>query len=139
MVALSIITNAALVRQGLQNLRSEIPKIGRRKIYDAMNRITRKMEAYPAERASQKYVRTGRLGRSWKVKRLDNGYIISSDARKRGRSYSRYVVGTSYGTGQAWMHVGRWQKLRDVAEEEIAGLPPEIEREINMVSRRVGL
>lgn len=134
---ITIESNVGLVRQGLQDLQAEIPKIGRRRIYDAMNRITREMEGYPRERPRQKYVRTGNLGASWKVKRTESGYVIENDARRRGRRYTRYVVGDAYGTGQAWMHAGRWPLFRDVVDNEIAKMPQEVADEIDLVARRV--
>lgn len=144
-----------LVRQGLQDLNAEVPQIGRRGIRTVMERIKRRMQAYPPERPGQsrtgshavlgttyiavRYRRTGRLGRSWVIERDGNtGYIIKNDARNRyGRRYTRYVVGDAYGQSQAWMHQGRWQVLRDVVEEELAKLPPQIENEITMVARRI--
>jgi hypothetical protein len=135
------VKNANLVRQGLEDLAAETPKIGRRKIYDAMNRITREMEGYPSERPGQRYRRTGRLGFSWRVDKTDNGYIIGNNARdpKTGRRYARYVVGDAYGLAQAWMHRGRWPLFRNVAEEEIDKLPPEIAEAMGFVARRKGL
>ena len=137
---LSIRVDGVLVRKGLQDLTAEIPKIGRRQIYDAMNRITRKMEAYPPERPLQKYVRTGRLGFSWWVKRLDDGYTISNDVRsiRTGKPYAVYVVGDAYGTRQAWMHVGRWLVFRDVVDVEMERLPGGVAKQIVMVARRKG-
>jgi hypothetical protein len=132
------IKNAELVRQGLEDLEAEVPKIGRRKIYDAMNRITREMEGYPAERPGQRYKRTGNLGFSWDVKKIERGYVVENTAKdKRGRLYGKWVVGDAYGKKQAWMHRGRWPLLRDVVEKEIDGLPKAIANEITTVSRRV--
>ena len=133
MVTLSIKFDGELVRQGLENLQAEIPQIGRRHIYDMVNRITREMEGYPPERPGQRYERTGRLGFGWKVEKLDNGYRVYNDTL-----YTKYVVGSAYGTNQAWMHVGRWQKYRDVVDREVAKLPDEIADEVVMVARRDG-
>lgn len=145
-----------LVRQGLQDLNAEIPKIGRRGIRTVMERIKRRMQVYPPERPGQsrtgshpvlgttyiavRYRRTGRLGRSWVIERNGNtGYILKNDARspRYGRRYTKYVVGDAYGQSQAWMHKGRWQVTRDVVEEEVAKLPAPIEQEITMVARRI--
>lgn len=129
---LTITSNVGLVRQGLQDLGAEIPKIGRRKIFDAMNRITREMEGYPPERPGQTYVRTGRLGFSWDVKRLDDGYVITNNARSRyGQYYAQYVVGNAY------VHPGRWQVFRDVVAAEMAKLPQAVADAIEMVARRL--
>ena len=137
MTQITITSNVGLVRQGLQDLAAEIPKIGRRKIYDAINRITREMEGYPAELPMQTYRRTGRLGASWKVQSLEDGYSISNYAAKKGRRYANYVVGNAYGTGQAQIHEGRWPLFRDVVDREIAKQPQEIVDEIDLVARRV--
>ena len=136
---LTIKSNVGLVRQGLQDLQGQPVKIGRRKIFDAMNRITREMEGYPRERPNQRYKRTGNLGASWKVLNVGDGYRISNDARgPKGRAYAKYVVGDSYGTSQAWMHRGRWQNFRDVVDAEVEKLPPEVVQELNMITRRIG-
>jgi len=152
------LSRGELVRQGAENLSAEIPQIGRRQIRTVMERIKRRMQAYPPERPGQsitgrhpilgttytavRYRRTGRLGRSWRIDRVGNtGYLIANDARdpRTGRRYGQYVVGDAYGTGQAWMHKGRWQVLRDVVDEEVSRLPAPIEREIEMVARRNNL
>ncbi len=136
---LSIKVNGELVRQGLQDLANEIPKIGRRNIRTVMNRIVRKAQAYPAELPGQVYRRTGRLFYSWKIEEVQSGYAISNTAAFRGRAYAQWVVGDAYGTRQAGIHQGRWSLFRDVVDEEVAKLPPEIEDEIQMVARRGGI
>ena len=134
---LNITSNVGLVRQGMQDLESEPIKIGRRRIYDAMNRITREMEGYPGERPQQKYRRTGRLGASWRVGKLSDGYQITNDARgPGGRRYARFVVGDARGIGQAWMHQARWPLFRNVVDAEIEKLPQEVAQEIEMVARQ---
>jgi hypothetical protein len=125
---------ADLVRQGLQNLGAEIPQIGRLQIYRTEQAIVRRMKLYPPERAGQTYIRTMTLGGAWSIASNTNGYTLSNDT-----PYAKYVVGTAYGTEQAWMHQGRWNLLRDVQDEEVAKLPAEIEREISVVARRNGL
>jgi len=159
MPQISVKTTAPLVRQGLENLTAEIPQIGRRRIRTVMERIKRRMQEYPPEPAGQstasshsalgtifrptkgRYRRTGNLGASWKIEEISGsmGYTISNDAQRKGRSYGQYVVGDAYGTSQAWMHQGRWQKLRDVAEEEVDTLPEDVNNEILMVARRNNL
>jgi hypothetical protein len=157
---ISIDVRGELVRQGAENLSAEIPQVGRRQLRTRMERIKRRMQAYPPERAGQsvsaqhatlgkvyrparrRYRRTGRLGRSWEIAQNgDKGYILRNDARdpRTGTRYPRFVVGDAYGTGQAWMHKGRWLVMRDVVDEEIATLPPAVEREIAVVARRNNL
>ena len=136
MTQISITTNAPLVRQGLENLAAEIPQVGRRRIYNTSNRVLVRMRKYPKERKNQKYIRRYRLQRNWKLKKLETGYTVINNT-----PYTKYVVGTAYGTEQAWMHVStdqgkRWQLLRDEVEAEIKTLPEEIEDEIKLVARR---
>jgi hypothetical protein len=139
MTQLTITVDSALVRQGLQNLEAEIPRIGRLQIYRTSQAIVRRMKEYwtmnvPPELPS--YTRAGRLAGGWFITPNTNGYTTSNNMW-----YTKYVHGNAYGLEQAWMHArpGRHQLLRDVTEEEVEKLPPEVEREISMVARRVGL
>lgn len=135
MTQLSIdVRGADIVRRGLQDLSAEIPKIGREQIYRTGQAIIRRMKEYPAPPPQSLYIRTGTLGGGWTLTSNTNGYTIRNNT-----PYTKYVVGNAYGLEQAFMHVGRWQVFRDVQEEEVAKLPPEIEKEITMVARRVGL
>lgn len=135
MTQLSItVQNADLVRKGLQDLGAEIPKIGRLQIYRTSQAIVRRMKVYPPERPGQTYIRTGTLGGGWTITSNTNGYTIRNDT-----PYTKRVVGNAYGLEQAWMHQGRWNLQRDVTEEEVQKLPDEIEKEISMVARRLGL
>ena len=135
MTQLSIsFNNAELVRKGLQDLGAEIPKIGRLQIYRTEQNVVRRMKMYPPEVPGQTYIRTGTLGGGWMITPNSNGYTISNNT-----PYTKYVVGNAYGLEQAWMHEGRWNLLRDVSDEEVAKLPEEIENEISVVARRLGL
>lgn len=135
MTQLSIqVTGAELVRKGLQDLGAEIPKIGRLQIYQTSQAIIRTMKTYPPPPATSTYIRTGTLGAGWMVVPRNDGYTVRNDT-----PYTKYVVGNAYGLEQAWMHQGRWQLLRDVTEEEVSKLPPEIDNQITMVARRLGL
>lgn len=137
---ISVNVKGQLVRAGLQNLAAEVPQVGRRQIRTRMDRIKRRMEAYPPERPGQKYIRTGQMFYSWRIQPTErNGYSLENFATRKGVNYPRYVVGDAYGQGQAWMHRGRWELLRDVVEIELQDLPEEIRREIVMVARRHGL
>lgn len=154
---LSITSNGTLVRKGLADLSAELPKVPRQPLRACMERIRRRMQEYPPEPAGQsvteshpvlgkiyrpargRYQRTGLLGSRWAIEERGQGYTISNTAARRGREYGIYVVGDAYGNRQAWMHQGRWQVFRDVAEDEIAKLPPEMEKALHMVTRRAGL
>lgn len=153
MPQITVKVKTELVRQGLEDLNAEIPQVGRRRIRTVMDRIKRRMEEYPPEPAHRmktahhsilgtiitKTGRTGLMGRSWRINQLSTGYTLENTAQRKGRAYSGYVVGDAYGTGQAWMHQGRWNLFRDVVDEEVEKLPDEIGDEIMMVARRDGL
>ena len=133
------ITGAELVRKGLQDLGAEIPKIGKLQIYRTEQAIVRRMKEYwtmgnPPELPS--YTRSGDLAGGYVIISTTNGYMVRNDI-----PYTQLVVGNAYGLEQAWMHArpGRHKKFRDVTEEEVAKLPPEIDKEITMVARRLGL
>lgn len=85
-------------------------------------RLVLKTTPYPPRRFLQRYKRTGRLANSWRVARLPSGARIYNTAHKRGRFYSRYVVGNARGDGQAWMHKGRWWKAREKVDEQAPAL-----------------
>jgi len=125
------VTGAELVRQGLENLNKEIPDIGRLQIYRTAQAIVRTMKIYPPQLPS--YTQTGFFGGGWKIIPLSNGYTIQNEV-----PYTKYVVGNAYGLGQVPWHArpGRWPLLRNVNDEEVAKLPPEIDKNIQQVARR---
>lgn len=151
---LTITSNVGLVRQGLEDLGAEIPKIGRRRIYNVMLRIRSELRkpgepvTYPikwdSERQRRAFFasdgfgrgiparRTGNYNARYRIIRADNGYTIENTAR-----YGRYVGGSAYGTGQSRIHAGRWLLMRDVVEAQVEELPQEIAAEIEMVARRL--
>ncbi len=135
MTQLSIqVIGAEIVRKGLQDLSAEIPKIGREQIYRTEQAMVRRLKTYPPPPAASTYVRTGTLGGGWTITSNTNGYTLRNNT-----PYTKYVHGNAYGLEQAWMHQGRWELLRDVQDEEVAKLPPEIEKEISATARRLGL
>lgn len=132
---------ATLVRRGLEALRRKMPHIGRSRLYAHALEIVSRMRPYPPELPGQRYVRTGLLGRSWKVKRHgETGYQISNRAYRRGRYYAKWVIGTAYGTHQAEIHRGRWKLLRDEVDREVQKkMPLTVARQIKLVARRENL
>lgn len=122
--------NAELVRMGLQNLDAEIPKIGKKPIYDTSLAIIRREKEYPA-RVGSRYKRTYRFRAGWSVTAYELGYRIENRT-----PYGHYVVGNAFGGGQAWMHQGIRTPIRQVADEETAKLPEAVRDELNMAIRR---
>lgn len=82
---------------------------------------------YPAKRPGQTYVRKGRLTGSWKAERQGIGkWAIVNLARGKGQGYAAYVVGEN----QAFMHLGRWWKARDIIEKRIPVLTNSLAKKI---------
>jgi hypothetical protein len=158
MPRISVKVDTKLVRQGLEDLFAEVPKIGRQRIRTITERIKRAMQEYPPEPAGQsiptqhailgtvyakapgRYQRTGNLGSHWAIEETPahDGYFVENTAERKGRAYGKYVVGDAFGTSQARIHQGRWKLFRDVTDEELKALPAEITKEIVLVSRREG-
>jgi len=130
--------NAAIVAQSLQNLGAKIPEIGSTTIIRALVNVRNKMQVYPSPPANSRYVRTYLLRDSWRVDTNGQRFALINTAANRGREYAKYVVGSPDGQDQAWMHVGRWQLMRDVIDAEVAELNPLISKEISMVARAQG-
>ena len=90
-----------------------------------------KAKKYPPKRPGQKYIRTGRLGRSWSSRGTGNLEVtIRNRAAFKGRFYAPYVVGDN----QSWMHVGRWWIGRESIIEE--GIP-KLEEMLNDEAERI--
>lgn len=157
MTQLSVQVDGQLVRNGLQNLDAEIPKVSRLAIYRTSQRIQQRMKkigakpSYPIRWASVKqlkaffasdgfrhgipYRRTGKYPSGWKViQKGTTGYTVMNDSES-----AQWIAGNAYGQRQSSIHAGRWPVFRDEADAEIKNLPAEIEREIVMVARRNGL
>lgn len=124
--------NAELVRMGLQKLDAEIPKVPKKPIYQTSQAIVRRMKEYPSRQS--KYKRTYKFRGGWLIEAYELGYRIINRVL-----YGFYVVGDAFGRRQAWMHVGVWQPLREVTEEEVAKLLPAVREELSLAVRRSGL
>jgi hypothetical protein len=155
MTQLSIRVKGDLVRKGLQDLGAEIPRVGRQQIYFTMRRIKARMSkagkkpSYPIKWDSEKQRkaffasdgfghgiptrRTGTYINGWTIEPITNGYKMVNQA-----DYAKFLGGDAYGAVHSGIHIGRYEILRDVTEEEVANLPKEIEDQIVMVARRAG-
>lgn len=160
MPTLSIqIKNATLVRQGLENLKKEIPAIGAQRIYTVMLRAQAilkragKRIAYPVHWDSEKqrraffatkgfgkgipYQRTGQYNAGWRIRRnprparATEGYSLINEV-----PHAKHVGGNAYGEMQSRIHRGRWARVRDVVEQSTRGLREDVERHVGMVARR---
>lgn len=131
--------NGEFVRKGLENLRSDVPRIARSRMWETVQNIIRLMKIYPPQPAGSKYVRTFTLRRSWKGSAVGAlAYKIEADPVQRGRHYGKYVVGNAYGQEQAAQN-SHWQLFRGVVEKQTAKLPKSIQNDIGLAVKRRGL
>lgn len=148
-------TGADLVRQGLEDLEREIPRIGKRRIYNMMLRVRTRLRtpaprpSYPINWDSEKqrrayfatngfgrgipYRRNGRYEGGWDIVPTETGYRLENKWDK-----ARYVSGYHDGSGQSAIHAGRWPLFQEVVEEEIQELPEDIEQYITYYGRGLG-
>lgn len=108
--------------KGIKRLTAKLEKVGKliEPAVEQLAEVVRKKldsKRYAPKRSNQRYVRTGRLGRSWtrveKIRKLV--YRVRNTAKApRGRFYASFVIGER----QAWMHRGRWWAAKRVAFEE---------------------
>ena len=127
---------ARIVSQGAQNLRLEIPKIGAQKIYEALQKAQKGVTHYPPELRGQRYKRTGRYGKAWRIERKSNAWVLRGNAVGRYGEYTKYVGGSARGQEQAKIHSGRWLLMRDAVDKALKPLPKTIKENIVMVARR---
>jgi len=82
-------------------------------------------ESYPARRTGQTYVRTKRLKRGYRAKRIQSlVWQIFNFVR-----YSGFVVGRF----QAWMHKGRWWQALNKVEKRIPKLIKALKKDIRRI------
>jgi len=120
------------VANDLRRLAADVPAWADPVMYRWAQRMraTLKSTKYPPMMPMQKYVRTGRFANSWGVDKVRSGwYVVRNSATHRGVPYARYVTGDGMGRGQAWMHVGRWWKSKNVMEKHT----PELVRDLTKV------
>lgn len=143
---------ADLVRQGLQDLDREIPRIGRQTIYDALSHAKRILSTPGApsrspvqwdsdrqrrfvlgmlrEQNNLPYSRTGRMNSGWTMEKLDSGYRLENSNEN-----AVYVYGNYEGARQSRIHQGRWPTMQEVIENAISGLPEAIEENLSYYGR----
>lgn len=147
-------TGADVVRQGLQDLAAEIPKIGRKGIYDKLLPVRTALRkpgarpSYPIQWDSDKqrryvmaklramnnipYHRTGSQ-RRWELVKLDKGYRFEHPS-----PHAVYLWGDFQGARQSRIHEGRWPAMQPLVEAAIQKMPPEIEKKITYYGRSKG-
>jgi hypothetical protein len=129
------------VKQGLRVVGDAIPRATDRLVKKTMEAARDEVRTYPPELPGQKYKRTGRRYRATKVVRADTrAYRLESNpVYPGGRTANPFVVGDAKGLGQAWMHVGRWTKIKDAVDKHVKALLKDISQEIGAILRRSGM
>jgi len=153
-ISINAAKGAKVVRQIEQDLRAELPKVGRLKLRNVLERVRQKMSgagkksASPVKWDSAKqrraffatdgfgkgipYVRTGGYQAAWKVVQTEKGFSL-----KNSKPGAKYIAGNAYGIGQSRIHQGRWRLLRDTVDGELEKLPAEMRSALFVVARRI--
>lgn len=79
---------------------------------------SRRKLLYPPPEPLPSYDRTGDLGRGWHITGphlSGSGLVVNLI---NNVEYAEKVYGDEQGSGQAWMHVGRWPLLQDVIDRD---------------------
>lgn len=84
------------------------------------------MANYAPPPPNSTYVRTGRLGSNWGLRRNGRLSVVFENAT----DYAGYVVGNNDGAGQAGIHAGRWWIARKKIETKIQKLKARVERHV---------
>ena len=135
------ITGADNVRVGLQKLGPRLTGVTKRTIERLVKNVKKAYTPGPVQgytvalRDGQRYVRTGTLA-SGMTYRPASGYGFTFVSQAE---YSPLVIGVADGSGQAWMHAGRWPLLLDVMTEKAEMITKEMEQEVTDSIEAVGL
>lgn len=127
-------SNINVVRQGLQNLKKKLPDIGRSGLYRAAQRVYVRTGKYPRQVAGAEYKRTYNLRNSRTLTKTERGYTVEiNPIGRQGQPYGVFVLGYPWGGGQARYHmnVTGWTPLKQIIDEEVGKLPPEVIAQID--------
>jgi len=131
MTTISLTVNDKQVKRSLKVLGVAGPNIVNAHITKTLEKAAKKIRTYPPKPRTSKYKRTYTFKRSVQVKaakRTGGGTgsyarraTLVSDAKQRGRRYSKYVTGDSKGRGQAYMHQAGYKGRKGfrVAADEV--------------------
>lgn len=153
------VRNAKLIRKGLQDLKREVPRIGRQDVYHSLWLVKKQVDKPIAPRdpdvlfeyVSQKqayrvladwfegkidipYRRTGAYGRSWRILRHgQEGWRMFSTS-----PYAQFVAGGPMGEPQFRMHRDVWAHFRSELDYELNDLPITMRKHFATVARGLG-
>ena len=110
------------VRAALHNATLAVESIPKKAIKEELQAAMEEARRYPPLLPNQRYKRTGTYFRSFKVAQAQSGgnaYTLLSDARQKGRRYTKYVGGLADGSAQATIHKGRWLLIADAVSRAV--------------------
>lgn len=153
---LEVNEDSQLVRQGLENLAADIPKVGRLGIYRTAQRIIKHMKQSGAPSTSPVQwdsllqmvayfasngfgrgiptVRTGEYQDGWVARPMDTGYAIENMTEG-----AKFIGGDEYGFSQSKIHQGRYPIFANVALEEIYELPADVVDQLKLTAAEDGI
>lgn len=144
-----------LVRKGLQNLHTEIPKIGRATIYNQLMEARRELAKQPTRPkppglwdsekqriayfksggfgAGIPYKPTGKASRSWIIRKTSKiGWTLTNTFKA-----AVYLFGNWEGERQSVIHAGRRPNFAETLKKHIEALPKTIQNNIDGVIKRL--
>ncbi len=134
MTQITVNVDDSEVRSVAGNLILAVETLPQKVIKDAVKEGVEGARKYPPTLAGQRYQRTGTYGRSFKIESVGKGYRMVSDARQKGRRYTKYVGGLADGSGQASIHAGRWELIRTTAQGIISNIVQISEEMFNRIA-----
>lgn len=108
MTRVTVKVDAGEVRSVIDRATLAMERLPQRVIRREIEQARDEARDYPPPLPWQRYRRTGTYYRSFRIELVRRGYRLSSDARQRGRRYTKYVGGLADGSAQASIHRGRW-------------------------------
>lgn len=155
MPVLKVQTNARMVRKGLEQLRAEVPKVGRSRMYSALVRVLNRLKKpgkkpkrpIPWDSIKQMraffasngfgggipHKRRGAYQKGFRIKAIPQGHELSNTAKG-----AKYVGGNARGVRRSRIHVGTWPLVRDEVDKEVAKLPSAVVQHLKIVARQKG-
>lgn len=124
--------------QKLRGVRGEIPLETQQELTTTGRTIYFQLREYPPMRPGQTYVRTFEYRRliSYALESADNLIMLTF---KQGAAYSKYLRGGEDRDVGAWMHVGRWVQIKDIARNFTGEVERRLEQAVQRVISRFGL
>lgn len=149
-------SSAKIVRQGLEDLEDEVPKIGRNQIYHALKRARGRLVKpgkrvnYPIRWDSPRqkikviimlkladnlpYRRRGDYQKGFHIVKLDDGYQLDNDSTQ-----AVYVGGDADGRHQSRIFRGRYPVIRETVDEEVGKIPSATVQHLITVAAKKGI